>query len=308
MDYEFAAVGFYSRHYEGIFIVYAIPSVLVWYLYLRIIDQQYYFWPIFGVSVLLYLYVRRRINRYCYHLIQSYPENSSSVDYGTGYTDVDLLDSFDIEVLTKINEIREDNGDYLRLINVTSSLIDARDLFRRLSKLKNLNLVRAVPARLALTPSGLEKLSAPRVIRTSKIPPQVGAMLAKAKADFAQGNFNGTVDDINMMFEWTLRDALTHRFGDALGDKWKALQKAGAINPDLRVANLGALLRACRELAVTEVASVTYKLVDSFWAIRNPQKHSESQGQQAVNTFEEQVRSAESSIQIAEAFLRYWFR
>lgn len=292
-------ITWYAEHIDGIALLYLIPIGLSWYFYFQPTDQQYHTLVVVGAMFSLYHYVKRKFRRFCYSLI-----HQSTVDFTKdpkieGVTSEDLLDSFDKEILENIDELREEKGDYLALISALSDLMDPQELFLRLGKLRALNLVRARPSRISLTPSGLEALSSPTT-RVAKVPQKYSYRLAKARIDFDDGNFSGVSDDINILFEDILKDSLKKRFGDALNDEWKKLQKDNKVRPDLERANLGALHRACRDIGVIDPGSKFDHILFTFLDIRNPAKHLSAQKI-------EPAIDAETALDIAGIFTRHWF-
>ena len=225
-------------------------------------------------------------------------------------TSVDLLDSFDVEILQVINEAREEKkSDYISLISTLSDTIEVEDLFKRLGKLRALNLIRATQVRVSLLPRGMDYANTPQRAPSGSIPSKYSSRLARARIDLEDGNLNGVTDTVHVLFEDLLRDTLRQKFGDSLEKEWKHLQDQKKVAPDFGRASLGALLRSCAELGVITRDSVYYMWISSFLALRNPQKHSTepAESDELPETQKPSLSTAKTSLGIAEIFLRHWF-
>ena len=301
--------GWYSSN-EAINILFAFPPVLLWYFYFTPINQQVLFWPVAGLMWVFYWYLRRRIRRFCY---QTTLEKSNSFLQSpkiTEPTSEELLDSFDVEVLQRIDEARDEKRtDYINLMADLSDIIEPPELFNRLGKLRALSLVRTTPARVSLLPRGMDVLQAPATSHLSRVPTKYSTLLARARIDMENGNFNGVTDDVHVLFEEVLRDALQKELGRSMDIEWKKLQAAKVVTPDLNRAGLGHLLRAASRLGVIDPGSAYYMWLSSFLAVRNPQKHAlgEDPGDgEGVVSGETSAEVAKTSLEIAEIFLRHW--
>ena len=152
-------VAWYGANIELVALLFQIPSIIIWQLYFRPIGQEALSWIVVFLMFLVYYWMKRPLRKYCYDLIIK--ESVSLKDFQiTTATSEYLIDSFDKEILRMLDELREEKGDYLKVLPALLDTIPEEEIITRLAKLRFLGLIRVKPSRVAPTPAGLEVTTA----------------------------------------------------------------------------------------------------------------------------------------------------
>lgn len=293
-------VVWYGSHPDLVFVLHLVPSALSWYFYFRPIGREELAWLMLGLMVLIYYWTKKHLRKYCQNLIIKKSDSFKKLPQISGATSEHLIDAFDMEILNTLDELREEKDDYLKVLPALSYIMTENDIVHRLAKLRSLGLIRAQPSRITLTPSGVETVSAPAISFKAIIPPSFASTLARARIMFDQGNFNGAMDTVNILFEDILKAAIEEKLGEKLDSTWKNLLKNRHVNRPFNRASLGVLLGACRHIGIISEGSVPDNLLSTFLKLRVPQKHLTDQRS-------DPEEDARSSLDLAQIFLRYWF-
>jgi len=249
--------------------------------------------------VLAYYWMKRPLRKYCYDLITKEPVSLKEMQI-TRATSEHLIDSFDKEILRTLDELREERGDYLKVLPALLNTIPEDEIITRLAKLRFLGLVRVKPSRVASTPAGFEVISTPFLATEAILPARFSTTLARARGMFDDGNLNGVMDTINILFEDILKTTLEERLGEKLDSTWKDLMKSGHINRPLDRASLGVLRAACYRIGVISEGSLPDIFLGAFLKLRVPEKH-------LTEMESDPKRSARSALDLAQMFIRHWF-
>lgn len=296
---KFKIVAWYGANVEWVFLLYQIPSFIVWQLYFRPIGQEVLSWIVVFIMVLVYYWMKRPLRKYCYDLIIK--ESVSLKEFQiTRATSEYLLDSFDKEILRTLDELREEKGDYLKVFPALLDTIPEDEIIIRLAKLRFLGLIRVKPSRVAPTPAGLEVTTTPFLATRAILPSRFSTILARAQIMFDNGNLNGVMDTINILFEDILKTTLEERLGEKLKSTWKDLMKEDYVNRPLDRASLGVLRAACRHIGIISERSLPDILLGVFLKLRAPEKH-------LTEIRPDPERDARSALDLAQMFIRHWF-
>ena len=290
----------YGDQPELVFILHLVPAVIAWQLYFRPIGREELSWLVVILMVVIYYWTKRRFRKYCHDLIIKKSVSFKELPQISGATSEYLIDSFDKEILNTLDELREEKDDYLKVLPALSDIMPENEIITRLAKLRSLGLVRVKPSRVTLTPAGLEALSTPSFATKAIVPARFSAILARARIMFDEGNFNGVMDTINILFEDILKATLEERLGKKLDSTWKDLLRKRHVNRPLNRASLGVLLAACRHIGVISQGSIQDNLLGTFLKLRVPEKH-------LTKKKTDPEKDARSSLDLAQVFIRYWF-
>ena len=290
----------YGDHLDFVFVFHLIPGVLSWYFYFQPIGRQELTWAVFALMLAIYYWTKKRFRKYCQNLIIKKSGTFKEFPQISGATSEHLIDSFDKEILNTLDELREEKDDYLKVLPALSDIMTEKEIIYRLAKLRSLGLIRVQPSRVTLTPSGAEVMSTPAVATKAIIPARFASILARVRIMFDEGNFNGAMDMVNILFEDILRATIEERLGEKLDSTWKELLKKGHVNRPFNRASLGVLLAACRHIGIISQGSIPDILLGIFLKLRVPQKH-------LTEIKVDPERDARSSLDLAQIFIRYWF-
>lgn len=289
----------YAEHSGQVLIVFAIPVAIAWFYYFESAEQQEPIWIIIGTVAGAYYWSKRHLKQYCYKKVSKYAEKFSKTPKFSSSTSEELIDTLDMDILVKLDEMEEEKGEYLKLISALD-IVDSEEALERLGKLKSMSYVHATSRKISLTSSGVDLLNTPLIQRTL-LPPKFSTVFAKAKIWYDEGNYNGVADTINILFEELLRKFLENELGDKLSDEWAKLQSEKIIRKSFDRVGLGELYSVCKYLKIIQESSVEGHMIASFLQLRIPQKHStkkESEPQQI----------AKSAIELANIFIREKFQ
>ena len=277
-----------------------IPVGIIWHFYLKPIGQEFLTLLPLGLMVRIYYWTKRQVRMYYYKLINrksSIYKELPNIDIPTSEH---LIDSFDIEILRTLDELREEKNDYLKIFPSLSSIMHEEELVNRFVKLRSIGLIRVQPSRITLTPAGFETLSTPSFATKAIVPSRFSSMLVRARIMLDENNFNGIMDTINILFEEILKSRIEEKFGDKLESIWKDLLKNRHVNVFYNRASLGVLLGASRQMGIIARNSISDHLLSTFLKLRNPEKH-------ASKIKSDPIKNARSSLELAQIFVRYWF-
>ena len=297
--YKLKVIAWYGANLEWIFLLYQIPSVIIWQLYCRPIGQEASSWIVVFLMVLVYYWMKKPLHKYCHDLIIKNPISIKDFEISRATSEY-LIDSFDKEILRTLDELREEKDDYLKVLPALLGIIPEDEIIARFAKLRFLGLVKVKPSRVTLTPAGLETVSTRFVSTKAIMPARFSTILARARMMFDDGNFNGVIDMTNILFEDTLKTALKEKLGSKLDSTWKDLMKKGHVNRPIDRASLGVLLAACRHLDLISQGSIPDSLLGTFLKLRVPEKH-------LTKEKPDPERDARSSLDLAQVFIRYWY-
>jgi len=296
---KFEFIALYGTNSGLIFFLYQIPSFIIWQLYLQPIGQEMFSWIVVFLMALLWYWTKKPLRNYCYKLIINESVSLKDIPI-TRATSEYLVDSFDLEMLRVLDELREEKGDYLKVIPALLATIPEGEIIHRLANLRVLGLVKVQPSRVVLTPAGLEIITAPYISTKAILPPNFSAILTRARIMFDENNLNGVMDTINILFEDILRASLEEKFDEELDSKWEDLLKNGHVKVPLNRASLGVLLSACRQVGIVSRGSIPETLLGVFLKLRASGKHSTKEKS-------DPEKDARSSLELAQMFTRYWF-
>ena len=290
----------YGDHPDLVFVLHHAPAVVVWQLYFRPIGREELSWLVVGLLFLIWYWTKRRFRKYCHDLIIKESVSFKELPKINGSTSEYLIDSFDKEILNTLDELREEKDDYLKVLPALSDIMPENEIISRMAKLRSLGLVRVKPSRVTLTPAGLETISTPAFATKAIVPSRFSSILARARMMYDEGNFNGVMDTINILFEDILKTTLEERLGETLESTWKDLLERRQINRPLNKASLGVLLAACRHIGIISQGSMPDILLGAFLKLRVPEKH-------LTKTKADPETDARSSLDLAQIFIRHWF-
>jgi hypothetical protein len=247
------------------------------------------------VVILVYFTIRRACSRYFINNIKDHVSrvgellpSSRTSDQGT--------DAIDLEVL---KEIRDVGGDALQVMAAYSnSPFKQTELIPRVVRLYALHYVTVDRSKLTLTPEGQEILNTPSYLLRAYISPEIAGRLVEIRSELNLGNFDGVMNKTNKLFEYMLRQRL--RSVQDIATKWSELRKEGRVNHDFEVCGLGELRGACDELQIFKKGDIYEELLGAFSKLNNPQKHE-------TRTSVDPSKAAQSSVELATAFIRNWF-
>lgn len=288
----------YGEHSTLLFLIFAAPVALLWNYYFEPIDKQELTWIVIGMVVFVYFLSAKHLKTFCYELISQYAKNFSKKPDIKYSTSEQLIDRMDIEIISIIDEQREEKGDYFKIIG-HMDLVDPDELFERLGKLKVLGYIHATPKRLRLTSLGLQTLDS-SILPKSTIPAKFSVIVARAKIQLDEGNFNGVSDTVNILFEDILRDRIDDKLQKKLDEVWAELRQKSIVKRSFERVSLGELMAASRHLKIISQGSMEDHILSSFMKLRTPQKHSTG------HSFDLQ-QSSKSAFDLASIFLRHWF-
>ncbi|MEM2141060.1 hypothetical protein [Nitrososphaera sp.] len=297
---KLAFATWYGEHSNLVFLIYAAPVVLSWYFYFEPQDIQYHTWLVIAATVAVWYFVTGHLRKICYEFVSRYSRKFAESPLINSATSEYVIDYVDNEILGKLEDLREEKGDYLKLFGPMADLVEGQELLERLGKLKALGFVRITPKKVALTSLGLQAIDNEIFSKKSIVPPQFSQTLARAKMLLDDRNYNGVLDMVNILFEDILRSAIIDNLGVSAEERWAQLKGERRVVHDLDRASLGELLSVCRLLKIVNNGSLEENTVSSFLKLRTPQKHSTG-----INSDVQQ--SARSSLDLASVFVRHWF-
>ncbi|MCH7561033.1 MAG: hypothetical protein IIC67_06670 [Thaumarchaeota archaeon] len=169
----------YAEHSGQVLIVFAIPVAIAWFYYFESAEQQEPIWIIIGTVAGAYYWSKRHLKQYCYKKVSKYAEKFSKTPKFSSSTSEELIDTLDMDILVKLDEMEEEKGEYLKLISALD-IVDSEEALERLGKLKSMSYVHATSRKISLTSSGVDLLNAPLIQRTL-LPPKFSTIFAKAK-------------------------------------------------------------------------------------------------------------------------------
>ena len=293
-------ITFYGENLNEISLLYALPTIISWYFYFKPIGQDGLVWVVFAFSVGFYYWVKRFIHNYCFKVISEKTILFTKSPIFNEATSEHLIDSFDVEILRTIDELRDEKDDYLKVLPAISNIMPVDDIFDRLAKLRSLGFIRVQMSRVTLTPIGFETINTQSFSSKAIVPPKFSTPLARARMNLDERNYNGVVDEVNILFENILKSKIEEELGDLLESKWDDLLKRKIINRPYEKASLGVLLTACKELEIITKGSIQDNVLGTFLKIRVPGKHSTEVKSDLEN-------DAKSSLDLANIFVRSWF-
>ncbi len=245
--------------------------------------------------ILIYFTIRRACARYFinsirHHLsrvVELLPPSKTS-DQGT--------DAIDLEVLKEIQKV---GGEALHVMaEYSNSPFSQTELIPRVVRLYALHYVTMDRSKLTLTPEGQEILNTPSYLLRAHISPEIAGRLIEIRSELNSGNFDGVMNKTNKLFEYMLRQRL--RSEQDIATKWAQLRKEGRVSHDYDVCGLGELRGACDALQIFKKGDIYEELIGAFSKLNNPQKH-----EMGIST--DASRAAQSSVELAIAFVRNWF-
>jgi hypothetical protein len=214
----------------------------------------------------------------------------------SGRTSDQGTDAIDLEVLKAIQDC---GGDVLQLMAIySSSPFRQTELVPRVVRLYALRFVTVDRRKLALTPEGQEILNTPSYLLRTHLPPDVAARLIEIRSELNSTNFDGVMNKTNKLFEHLLRQRLLSE--QNIDTKWSQLHKQGRVVHDLEGCSLGELRGACEVLQIFKKGEIYDELIGAFSKLNNPQKHE-------MGVAVDISKAAQSSVEIATAFVRNWF-
>jgi len=288
----------YGEHSTLLFLIFAAPVAILWYYYFELFDRQELTWIAIGIVVIAYFLSVKHLKFFCYDLITEHAKNFSKEPNIKHSTSEQLIDRMDIEIISIIDEQKEEKGDYFKIIEHVD-LVEPDELFERLGKLKVLGHIHATPKRLRLTSLGLQTLDS-NVMPKDTIPAKFSVNTSRAKIQLDEGNFNGVSDTVNILFEDILRNTIDNKLQEKLDETWAELRQKSIVKRSFEKVSLGELMAACRHLKIISQGSMEDHILSSFMKLRTPQKHStgyELDPQQA----------SKSAFDLASVFLRHGF-
>lgn len=289
----------YGEHSTQVLLAYAITPALLWYFYFEPIDRQELTLIPIAIVAVIYFWSAKYLKNFCYETISHYAQQFSNKPTIKNPTSEELIDRIDIDIISKIDELREEKGDYFKVLD-SVDIVDSEELLQRLGKLKYLGYVHCTRRRVSLTGLGLEYLdssSLPKAI----VPPRFSVLLARAKINLDEGNFNGVLDSVNILFEDILRSGIEEKLGDQLDEKWAEFRKDKKVIREFDRASLGHLLTACLELRIIIHSSIVDNIISSFLKLRIPQKHS-------LDKDTNPQQDAKTALDMANIVVREWFK
>ena len=291
-------IAWYGEHRDAMIGMFFAPIALSWYFYFEPTDQQWYTWGVVGIAVAVYFAVKKNFQKFCYDSILKGSSEFTKNPKISGATTEQLLDSYDNEILGTIDELREEKGDYLKIMASLVNLMEPEELMERLGKLRTLNLIRANLKRMTLTPAGLDAVNAPSSKAT--IPHIFASRLAKARLQLEEGDFGGSLDTVNILFEEILKSKIEEKYGLQIDNTWHELKRDGHVKRDFDKASLGELRHAAKQLGLIQESSLPYNILGSFLILRTSEKHSTGEKPDLE-------KNAKTALDFANAFLRHWF-
>lgn len=289
----------YGEHSTQVFLLFAAPVALLWYFYFEPHDQQELTWVVIGGVAIVYFWSVKYLRTFCYDVVSDYAKKFSNKPDIIYPTSEDLIDRIDIEIISIIDEQREEKGDYFKIIG-NIDLVEPNDLFERLGKLKVLGYIHSTPKRLTLTSLGLQTLDT-NVLPKATVPAKFSVLVARAKIQLEEGNFNGVSDTVNILFEDILRNRIDEQLQEKLDETWDEIRRKSIVKRNFDKVSLGELVAACRYLNIISQGSMDDHILSSFMKLRTPQKHSTGDGLDLQ-------QSAKSAFDLASVFIRHWFK
>lgn len=288
----------YGEHSGQVLLVFGTPVALLWYFYFEPIDRQELTWIVIGAVAATYYFSANRLKKYCYETISKNTTAFARKPNIKNPTSEDLIDRIDVDLMTKIDEMREEKGDYFKIIG-SVDIVEPNELLERLGKLKYLGYIHASPRRLTLTSLGLESLDNLNLPKVT-IPPRFSVLLARAKINLDEGNFNGVLDTVNILLEDLLKVGIEIALGNKLEETWTRFKKEGKVVRDFERVSLGQLLSVSYDLRIVKRNSIIDNTIASFLKLRTPQKHS-------VDLESDPHQDAKSALDMVNIILRDWF-
>lgn len=145
----------YAEHSGQVLLVFAAPVAAAWFLFFESAERQEPIWIIIGAVAAIYYWSKNYLKNYCFNTITSYSKKFSKKPELSQITSEDLIDTIDMEILTKIDGMSEDKGEYIKVIAAVD-IIDPEELLERLGKLKSLGYVHSTSRKVSLTNMGIE--------------------------------------------------------------------------------------------------------------------------------------------------------
>lgn len=289
----------YAEHSGQVLLVFAAPVAAAWFLFFESAERQEPIWIIIGAVAAIYYWSKNYLKNYCFNTITSYSKKFSKKPELSQITSEDLMDTIDMEILTKIDEMSEDKGEYIKVIAAVD-IIDPEELLERLGKLKSLGYVHSTSRKVSLTNMGIEAFHTTGIQHVA-LPARFSTLMARAKLWYEEGNYNGVADTINIFFEDILRKFIEDELGDKLNEKWTQLQNENKVRRDFNKVGLGEMLGVCNILKIIQKGSIEDNMIGSFLKLRTPQKHS-------VNKEQKPQQIAKSTLDLANVFVRERFQ
>jgi hypothetical protein len=296
----FRIVSWYATNLESIDLVWMISGVPLFIFGIRSLVDHGLFGLVVPVTlglivILAYFEIRRACARYFMNSIKKgvsrvaelLPSSRTS-DQGTDAIDIELL-----------KEIRDVGGDAFRVMAAySSSPFKQTELIPRVIRLYALHYVAVDRSKLTLSPEGQEILNTPSYLLRAHITPEIAGRLIEIRSELNSGNFDGVMNKTNKLFEYTLRQRL--RSEEDISTKWGQLLEMGRVHHDFEGCGLGELRAACDQLKVFKKGDIFEELLSAFSKLNNPQKHETGRSVDPST-------AAQSSVELATAFVRNWF-